>query len=102
MGFGCEVDSVEAVVIVRKSAVKNDSGNPTASKMILYLGDVSGPAFRRDEKTPIVCAWLKDHKVRAAADSGRESCEHTSGGVSPTRRIASADCHNPEWICPDG
>src|SRR4051794_12368335 len=76
---------------------------------------------------------LKDHKVRATADSGMESCEHTSGGVKrsarirylhviarisehllqnlriglfrvdgPTRRIASADCHNPEWICPDG
>src|SRR5437016_5036837 len=133
MRFGCEVDSVEAIVIVRKSGIENDNRNPTAPQMIFYLSDVIGPAFWGHKKTPIVRSWLKDHQVRPVGDSGIKPCKHASRGVersarihylhviarasehllqdlrigllrvdSPTRSIASADCHNPEWIRPDG
>src|SRR3954452_8444051 len=87
MRFGCEVDSVEAVVVVRKNRIEDDNGNPTAPQVIFYLGDVIGPAFWGHKKTPIVRAWLKDHKVRRVGDSRIEPCEHASRGVERSAQI---------------
>jgi len=87
MRFGCEVDSVEAVVVVRKNRIEDDNGNPTAPQVISYLGDVIGPAFWGHKKTPVVRSRLKDHEVRPVRDSGVEPSEHARGGVERSARI---------------
>ena len=87
MRFGCEVDSVEAVVIVRKGRIEDDNCDPTTAKMIFYRGDVIGPPFRRNEETPIIRSGLKDHEVRPVGDSGVEASKHARRGVERSARI---------------
>jgi len=87
MRFGREVDTVEAVVIVRKNGIEDDNRDPTAPQMICYLSDVVGPSFRGHEKTPVVPSGLENHEVRPVGDSGIKACEHASRGVERTARI---------------
>jgi hypothetical protein len=76
MRFGCEVDTVEAVVIVRKNGIEDDNRDPTAPQMICYLSDIVGPSFRGHEKTPVVRSRLENHEVRPVRNSGIKACEH--------------------------
>jgi hypothetical protein len=87
MRFGCEVDTVEAVVIVRKNRIEDDNRDPTAPQVICYLSDVVGPSFRGDEKTPVVRSRLENHEVRPVGDSGIKACEHAGRRVKRTSRI---------------
>ena len=87
MRFGCEVDTVEAVVIVRKNGIEDDNRDPTAPQMICYLSDVVGPSFRGREKAPVVGPRLENHEVRPVGNSGIKACEHAGRGVERTARI---------------
>jgi len=87
MRFGCEVDTVEAVVNVWKNGIEDDNRDPTAPQMICYLSDVPGPLFRGHEKPPVVCSRLENHEVGPVGDSGIKAREHASRGVERTARI---------------
>ncbi|HTD88050.1 MAG TPA: hypothetical protein VK850_15860, partial [Candidatus Binatia bacterium] len=82
--FGREVDTVEAVVNVRKNGIEDDNRDPTAPQMICYLSDVLGPLFRGNEKPPVVCSRLENHEVGPVGDSGINACDHASRGVERT------------------
>jgi hypothetical protein len=87
MRFGCEVDAVEAVVIVRKSGIEEDNRDPTPPQMMYYRSDVVGPSFRGHEKTAVIRSRLENHEVRPVRDSGIKAREHTSRGVERPTRI---------------